>query len=56
MTRREEIKREIMFAEMVLSAIKNVSVPRLMYAGEKDVVNKALSKYLEELRDELMGR
>ena len=55
---REEIKKEIVFAEMVLSVIenKNIDIPMLMYDGEKDVVKKALSKYLTELKQELMGR
>lgn len=55
---RAEIEKEIAYAEMALSTIKNASVPMLIliYDGEKDVVKKALSKYLTELRDELMGR
>lgn len=49
----EEIKKEIIFADMVLGAIKNVKVPMLMYDEEKDVVRKALTDYKYHLEDKL---
>ena len=52
----EEIEKEIYFAEVVLGAIHHVQTPMLMYQGEKDVVRKALSKYIYELEDKLRGR
>lgn len=39
---REDIKKELIFADMVLGVIKNVKVPMLMYDEEKDVVKKHL--------------
>lgn len=52
----EEIKKEIVFADMVLGAIKNVKVPMLMYEEEKDVVKKALTEYKSKLESEMRGR
>ena len=52
---REDIKKEIVFAEMVIGAIKNVKVPMLMYEEEKAVVKKALSEYVSKLENELRG-
>ena len=49
----EEIQKEIVFADMVLGAIKNVKVPMLMYDEEKDVVKKALDYYKDMLEDKL---
>lgn len=49
----EEIKKEIVFADMVLGAIKNVKTPILMYDEEKDVVKKALIDYKYGLEDKL---
>lgn len=49
----EEIKKEIVFADMVLGAIKNVKTPMLMYDEEKDVVRKALTDYKYKLEDKL---
>lgn len=49
----EEINKEIVFANMVLDAIKNVKVPMLMYDEEKDVVEKALIEYKYDLENKL---
>lgn len=46
---REEIEKELIFADMVLGAIKNVKVPMLMYDEEKEVVKKALTEYKYKL-------
>lgn len=46
---REEIEKELIFADMVLGAIKIVKTPMLMYEGEKDVVKKALTEYKSKL-------
>ena len=51
----EEKKKEIVFAEMVLGAIKNVKGPMLMYEEEKAVVEKALLEYVSKLENELRG-
>jgi len=53
---REEMKKELIFADMVLNAIKNVKTPMLMYDEEKDVVKKALNEYKYKLEDEMRGR
>ena len=53
---REEIEREIVFADMVLGVIKNVKVPMLMYDEEKNVVKKALSEYKDRLESEMRGK
>lgn len=52
----EQIKRDICFAQMVIGAIDNVERPMLVYDEEKEVVKKALHKYLYELESELRGR
>ena len=52
----EQIKRDICFAQMVIGAIDNVKRPMLIYDEEKEVVKKALNKYVYELEDELRGR
>lgn len=52
---REQIDKEITFAKMVLGAIANVKTPMLVYDEEKEVVKKALSRYVYELEDELRG-
>lgn len=53
---REDIEKELIFADMVLGAIKNVKVPMLMYDEEKDVVKKALTEYKYKLESEMRGR
>ena len=53
---REEIKKELIFADMVLGAIKNVKTPMLMYDEEKDVVKKALTEYKYKLESEMRGK
>lgn len=52
----EEIKKDKCFAQMVIGAIDNVKRPMLIYDEEKEVVKKALQKYLDELESELRGR
>ncbi len=53
---REEIEKELIFADMVLNAIKNVKTPILVYDEEKDVVKKALIEYKYYLESELRGK
>ena len=53
---REEINKEIAFAEMVIGAINNVKMPMLVYDEEKSVVKKALSEYISRLENKLRGR
>lgn len=53
---REEIEKELIFADMVLGAIKNVKVPMLMYDEEKNVVKKALTEYMYKLESERRGK
>lgn len=48
-------EKEIIIAEMVIGAIKNVKVPMLIYEEEKAVVRKALSEYVSKLESELKG-
>lgn len=45
----EEMEKELIFADMVLGAIKNVKTPMLIYDEEKDVVKKALVEYKYKL-------
>lgn len=53
---REEIEKELIFADMVLGAIKNVKTPMLIYDEEKDVVKKALVEYKYKLESEMRGK
>ena len=53
---REEMNKEIAFAEMVIGAINNVKMPMLVYDEEKSVVKKALFEYISRLENELRGR
>ncbi len=53
---REEIEKELIFADMVLGAIKNVKTPMLMYDEEKNVVKNALTEYKYKLESEMRGR
>ncbi|MBQ2856579.1 MAG: hypothetical protein IJE78_05515 [Bacteroidaceae bacterium] len=53
---KEEIEKELIFADMVLCAIKNVKTPMLMYDEEKDVVKKALTEYKYKLESEMRGK
>ena len=53
---REEIEKELIFADMVLSVIKNVKTPMLMYDEEKSVVKKALTEYKYKLESEMQGK
>lgn len=52
----EEIQKELVFANMVLGAIKHTKVPMLMYEEEKSVVKKALLEYVSNLESELRGK
>lgn len=49
-----EIDKQLVFIDMVLSAIQNVEVPMLMYEGEKEVVKQALTNYRFKLQDRLI--
>ena len=49
----EEIKKKIIFANMVLDVIRNIDRPMLIYEEEKQVVKEALQKYVDELEDKL---
>ena len=51
-----EIEREILFANNVIRAIRNVRTPMLVYDEEKQVVEKALNMYIEELESRQRGR
>jgi hypothetical protein len=53
---RDEAKKELIFADMVLGAIKNVKTPMLMYDEEKDAVKKALTEYIYKLESEMRGK
>ena len=53
---REEIEKDIIFADMVLGVIKNVKTPMLIYDEEKAVVRKALSEYKDKLESEMRGK
>lgn len=52
----EEIEKEIYFAEVILGATYTMQTPTLMYQEEKEVVRKALMKYIGELKEKLKGR
>jgi hypothetical protein len=53
---REDIEKELIFADMVLDVIKNVKTPMLMYDEEKDVVKKALTEYKYKLESKMRGK
>jgi hypothetical protein len=53
---REEMEKELIFADMILNTIKIVKMPMLMYEGEKDVVKKALAEYKHKLESEMLGK
>lgn len=53
---KEQIEKEIYFAKVIIGATNHVQTPMLTYQEEKDVVRKALTKYVYELEDELRGR
>ena len=46
----KEQEKELYFANAVLGAINNVETPMLVYEGEKEVVKKALYKYIDEIK------
>ena len=52
----EQIKKDMCIAQMVIRVIDYVKRPTLIYDEEKEVVKKALQKYLDELESELRGR
>ena len=45
----KEVEKEIYFARRVLDSINMVDEPKLCYKEEKDVVAKALRKYINDL-------
>lgn len=49
---REKSEKEIYFAKRVLESINMVEEPKLVYAEEKEVVAKALRKYISDLEQE----
>ena len=46
---REKTNREIYFARRVLESLNMVEEPKIVYPEEKEVVKKALQKYIDEL-------
>ena len=46
---REKTSREIYFARRVLESLNMVEEPKIVYPEEKEVVKKALQKYIDEL-------
>ena len=52
----EQIKKDMCITQMVIGAIDHVKRPMLLYDEEKEVVKKALQKYLDELESELRGQ
>lgn len=52
----KEQEKELYFAHSVIGAINNVKVPMLMYEEEKEVVKKALRKYIDQIESEARGR
>lgn len=50
---REEMEKELWFANMIIGVIQHVNTPMLMCQGEKDVVKKALYEYVDKLESEL---
>ena len=52
----EQIKKDMCMAQMVIRDIDYLKRPTLIYDEEKEVVKKALLKYLDELESELRGR
>jgi hypothetical protein len=53
---REDIEKELIFADMVLDVIKNVKTPMLVFDEEKDVVKKALIEYKYKLESKMRGK
>ena len=45
----KEDEKELYFAQAVIGSINNVKIPMLMYEEEKQVVEKALRKYINEI-------
>ena len=52
----EQTKKDMCIAQMVIREIDHVKRPTLIYDEEKEVVKKALQKYLDELESELRGQ
>lgn len=52
----KEQEKELYFANAVLDAIRHVEMPMLVYEGEKEVVRKALCKYIDEIESRARGR
>ena len=49
MTDREQDNKELYFAHRVLDSLNMISEPKLVYEEEKEVVKKALRKYISDL-------
>lgn len=45
----QEQEKELYFARSVIGAISHVEFPMLVYDSEKEVVKKALNKYIDEI-------
>lgn len=54
--RTDEIEKDIYFSNLLLGVMDHVEVPILRYEEEKEVVRKALERYLSDLEDERRGR
>lgn len=52
----EEIKKEMWCAKTVVDAINNTKKPMLICEKEKEVTEKALRKYIDELANELKDK
>ena len=51
-----ENEKEIYFARRVIDTIRMVNEPKLCYEEEKEVVKKALRKYIDQIESEARGR
>lgn len=49
----QEQEKELYFARSVIGAINRVEFPMLIYEGEKEVVKKALNKYIDEIEEKV---
>ena len=54
-TERDNIEKEVFYAQRVIDIIDNVTTPMLIYDEEKDIVRKALIKYKDELESRIRG-
>lgn len=51
----KEQEKELYFANAIINVINNVKVPMLVYEEEKEVVKKALRKYIDQIESEARG-